>query len=189
MRTDRALEKLRATLAQRGITSTAAALGAMVFEPAVDFRSGKPCGCLAGPSLATAGVSTGLLATLSSIVSMKIITAAAVSALIFLESGPTWGSCSPSMCRPLPLETPRQAQNDCVVAPGQRVAQAEVDRLKSDVELLDTANARLTAQRATRPSAGAIPRTVTLGVSNRPPAAGDPEQSSPARRGPRPIHL
>ncbi|MSU22981.1 MAG: sigma-70 family RNA polymerase sigma factor [Opitutus sp.] len=166
MRTDRALDKLRAALARRGITSTAAALGAIVSSQPVMSAPAGLAAVLATQSLATAGASAGLLVTLTSIMKLKIITTAALSALVFFGAGAYVGlTQSLDLPPPPPLETPRQSQAIASLRDANVSLKAEIDRLKADVDLLDAANAQLTAQRAARPPPVALPKTATLGVS------------------------
>ena len=67
MRTERALDKLRTALARRGITSTAAALGAVVSTQSLISAPAGLAAALAAQSLATAGASAGAFATLTSL--------------------------------------------------------------------------------------------------------------------------
>lgn len=130
MRTDRALDKLRATLAGRGITSTAAALGAIVSsQPVVSAPAGLAA-ALASQSLATAGASAGLLATFAAIMNTKIITTAAFSAVVFFALGAYVGfDYTTSQPLPPPPETLLQAQKIASLRDQNERLRAEVDRL------------------------------------------------------------
>jgi RNA polymerase sigma factor (sigma-70 family) len=86
MRVDRALEKLRARLARRGITSTAAALGAaLVAQPAVAAPAGLAAS-VAGVSLAGAAATTLPALTFMSItkITIGIVGVAALSTGAYL---------------------------------------------------------------------------------------------------------
>ena len=86
MRIERALDKLRAALARRGITSTAAALGATVSnQPLISAPTGLAA-AVAAQALTHAGA--GFVATsLVSLMTTKIITVAIVSALVAFGAG------------------------------------------------------------------------------------------------------
>ena len=130
MRTDRALDKLRATLARRGITSTAAALGAVVAsQPLVSAPAGLAA-ALASQSLATAGASAGLLATFAAIMNTKIIATAAFSAVVFFAFGAYVGvDYSTRQPLPPPPEPPPQTQKIASLREQNERLRAEVDRL------------------------------------------------------------
>jgi xanthine/uracil/vitamin C permease (AzgA family) len=86
MRTDRALDNLRAALARRGITSTTAALGALVSsQPLISAPAGLAA-TLATHSLAASGA--GLFgASLISFMTTKLITTALLSAFVAVAGG------------------------------------------------------------------------------------------------------
>lgn len=86
MRVDRALDKLRAGLARRGIESTAAALGLALSAQAV---GAAPAGLAASVTAAvqgTAAIST-FLAALQLMSSAKAMTGAAAAVLVFASAG------------------------------------------------------------------------------------------------------
>ncbi len=171
MRTDRALDKLRAGLARRGITSTAAALGAIISsQPLVSAPAGLGA-ALASQALATAGVSAGILATaLLSFMNTKIIVAVALAALAGWGAGAYFG-LSRELAVPLaPVETPAHSQLIASLRRSNQSLRAEVDRLNADALRLAAAHARLTAPRAVSPPPAALHSTgpaLTIGAQQR----------------------
>lgn len=152
MRTDRALDKLRAGLARRGITSTAAALGAVISsQPLVSAPAGLAA-ALAAQALAAAGVSAGILATaLLSFMNTKIIVAVALTALAGFGAGAYFG-LSQELAVPLaPMETPAHSQLIASLRRSNQSLRAEVDRLNADALRLAAANVKLSAPRAVSP--------------------------------------
>jgi RNA polymerase sigma factor (sigma-70 family) len=90
VRTDRALDKLRVILGRRGVTSTGAALGAVMAGQSLVAAPAGLAASLALGSLAAAGVGASAT-TLFSIMSTKLITAAALGALIAFSAGTYFG--------------------------------------------------------------------------------------------------
>jgi len=81
MRVDRALEKLRAALARRGVTSTSAALATVLTN---QVAASAPVGlatAISGTVLAGAGLATGGLATVGAGIFMSMKTTAILSAV------------------------------------------------------------------------------------------------------------
>lgn len=147
MRTERALEKLRSALARRGITSTSAALTAIVAgQSAVPAPAGLAAQ-LVSNALASATAS-GALVTFSSIMSTTTLTAA-VAALLAFGAG-TYVGISRSFDAPSPprLETPQHSQLIASLRRDNLSLKAEVARLNADVSQLSSANVALKAQRA-----------------------------------------
>jgi len=166
-RTDRALDKLRTALARRGITSTAAALGVIVAgQPMVSAPAGLATS-LAASSVVAAGISAGFFSTLSTIMNLKIVTAAALSALVAFLVGNHVGSVrSPATPAPSPAEMSRQAQAMASLRRDNERLRGEVVGLNADVAKLTEAAAAFAAQRAAPPPAPAIaPRGPTIGLA------------------------
>jgi RNA polymerase sigma factor (sigma-70 family) len=159
MRTERALEKLRGLLGRRGITSTAAALGAIVSSEAmVSAPSGLAAG-LASQSLAAAGLAG---AALTSLMSIKIASIAALGALAAFGAGAFVGlSRSFDAPPPPPLETPRQSQEIASLRHDNQSLKAEVDRLSAQSARQSATIAQLNANRA----AQSATRGSSLGVT------------------------
>lgn len=143
VRTDRALDKLRAILGRRGITSTGAALGAVMAGQQLVAAPAGLAASLALGSFAAAG--TGASATtLFYLMSTKLITAAALGALIAFSAGTYFGmkreaasAEAPIVTTPSP-EATRQAQtiaalrqNNQQLAAELTAAQTEVSRLRA----------------------------------------------------------
>jgi RNA polymerase sigma factor (sigma-70 family) len=159
VRTDRAIDKLRAVLTERGIASTAAALSAAVSAHGTVVAPAGLASLLAGKSLAAATGSTGLLATVAGFMSAKIITTALVSALaaFLLGNYVTADRVAPSsdaavaarIRAALAVQAALRADNDRL--------KTEVDRLSADIQLRAT-NERLAAERAaTAPPMAPLP--------------------------------
>jgi RNA polymerase sigma factor (sigma-70 family) len=82
MRVDRALEKLRAKLVRRGITTTATALSAVISVNAVQVAPTGLAATLSGASLAGAATGTGTTLTLSKLMIMTKLQAAIIGAIV-----------------------------------------------------------------------------------------------------------
>jgi hypothetical protein len=165
MRTDRALDKLRAVLVRRGIASTAAALGAIVSAQTLGSAPAGLAAVLASQSLAAAGAGAALLAPLATYMNAKIITTAAVAAAIFFGVGTYVGvNYSSSLPHP-PPENPHHAELIAALRHDNQSLNAAVARLKADNAELDTANVQLAAQLARPPPPAPRPKSVTLGMA------------------------
>jgi RNA polymerase sigma factor (sigma-70 family) len=146
MRVDRALEKLRRQLARHGITSTAAALGvALANQPLVAAPAGLAA-TAAATSIAGAAAVGGSAVTLFGIMSTTKIVLGAVC----LSAAAALGGYA--LHNPPAATSPSTAANH------------ELDRLRSDVTTLTSANeglrqenARLLAQRSAPAAANAAP--------------------------------
>lgn len=151
MRTDRAIEKLRAALARRGIHSTAAALGASVLaQPAMSAPVGLVT-TLAAQSF-TPAAGAGVFATFATIMSTKIIATVAVSAVVFFSLGTYVGiDYMTGQPVPPPPEAPEQAQKIAAL-------REQGNRLRAEVDRLTALNASLSAPRPAPPPPA--PRTV-----------------------------
>jgi RNA polymerase sigma factor (sigma-70 family) len=169
MRTDRALDKLRAALARRGITSTAAALGAIVSsQPLVSAPAGLAT-ALASASLAATGAGAGLLtATLVSFMTTKITALVAGSLVVFGLGFYLGLNRDASVPAPPPHSTPSDAPMLASVREDNLALKAETEKLRGQVSQLTAANAQLEAQLATPPPPAApvvAPRGPTLGMA------------------------
>lgn len=163
MRTDRALDKLRAALSRRGITSTSAAIGAIVAgQPAVSAPAGLAA-LLASKSLATVAVSaTGGVLLFSSLMNTSTVVTAAVTALLAFGAGTYVGLSRHRDTPPPPaIETPAHSRAIASLRQDNFSLKAEVARLAADASRLSTANAQptaqTTAQRAAAPVAAKQP--------------------------------
>ena len=157
MRTERALAKLRALLARRGVTSTATALGLVVMaQPVVAVPSALALS-LATESLAAASV--GFFATL---MTTKIITTLVLSALVAFGAGNYVGSkqAAPSVSSPMVAET-TNAADTTLQAANQRLAE-EVDALRADVARLEVEKATLAESKPVAPT-GQVTRSPNIG--------------------------
>ncbi|MSU48016.1 MAG: RNA polymerase sigma factor [Opitutus sp.] len=149
MRTDRALDKLRALLGRRGIASTAAALGAAVASHAEGIAPAGLATALAAKSLAAASGGTGLLAAVTAFMSMKIVTTAVVSALIaFLAGSYVSGSRAASTAPAAPAVVARTADTDAALRTENQRLLGEVAQLNAELRTLNTTQARLLEERA-----------------------------------------
>jgi RNA polymerase sigma factor (sigma-70 family) len=143
MRTERALEKLRAALSRRGITSTAAALGAIVAaQPLMSAPAGLAA-TFASTALAATGT-TGVIATLTLLMNTKLVTAG-VSALVAFGLG-MYFSPERSVAPP-PPSAPEISQHAQTIASLRH----ENDRLKADVARLNSNVGQLNATLAAVP--------------------------------------
>lgn len=161
MRTERALDKLRAGLARRGITSTAAAVGAIISaQPAISAPAGLAASVAAGAfAAASTGLGAGALTVVfASLMKLKtIVTGAAI--LLAFGVGAYVGLMQQFDAPPLPApETPRHSQ---MIADLRKENLA----LRSEAAALKAANAKLAAPTpppmAPRPAVAA-PATASL---------------------------
>ena len=155
MRTDRALEKLRAALARRGITSTAEALGVIV---AAQSLVAAPAGLAA--ALAAHAVSAGGAGLLASLMTTKIIPTVLLGVLIAFGAGTYVGLSRRSETLP-PIPRPTDVNLIASLRQDNQRLAGEVAGLKADVADLSEANARLTSSLG-KPSPGKIP---TMGMA------------------------
>lgn len=156
MRTDRALEKLRVALARRGITSSATALSALVAsQPLVSAPLGLAA-TLTAQSLATARASLGLLATFTTLMNAKLVTTAAVTALIFFGVG-TYVGYDATASLPLP---------PLAVSPDQprQIAALRQENQRLQAELVQL-NTQLATRNSSRPSAPPPPAPIVQSAS------------------------
>jgi hypothetical protein len=170
MRTERALDRLRAVLARRGIASTAAALAAAVStQPLISAPAGLATS-LAVQALAAAGAGT-FAATLTSLMTAKIVTTAGVSAVLAFAIGTYVGFSRSDETPPAPpFESPRLAQTIAALRSDKQRLQTEVAALGADLVALKAANVALASARpAPSPTASApaaAPRkSPTLGLA------------------------
>ena len=154
VRTDRALDKLRAVLARHGVTSTGAALGAiMTGQPLVAAPAGLAT-ALALESLAAAGAGVSAVAAFS-FMSTKLITTTALSALLAFSIGAYVGrthETSAPPAQPSP-ETMRQSQLIAALQQDKQRLAAEVTGLNLEVARMRAAEAEQAEQAARRSAA------------------------------------
>jgi RNA polymerase sigma factor (sigma-70 family) len=162
MRTERALDKLRAVLARRGITSTAAALGLMVSgQPLISAPAGLAA-TLATESLALAG--PGLFtATFASLMTTKIILTTALGAIVAFGAGAYVGRSHAAAIVPSAVVAPDQSKLLAALHEENRKLTATIAELNADIAQLNAANAELASKRATPPSSPAA-KTPNIGL-------------------------
>lgn len=160
VRTDRALDKLRAVLGRRGITSTGTALGAiMAGQPLVAAPAGLGV-ALALESLASAGA--GLAAgTAVTFMSTKLITTVVLSALVAFSVGTYVGRNHETATTP-PAPSPeiaRQAQTIAALRQDNQRLAADLAGMNADVAKLRAAEVERAAQQSAPLSTAAGGRT------------------------------
>jgi len=139
MRTARALEKLRVLLARRGITSTAAALGAIVTNQSLMSAPAGLASAVASASVAGGAAGAGLAASFTSLMTTKTAATAVIFGILAYGAGAYFGRGSRSESRAqLVLENPAQAREIASLRQSNAALQAELDRV-------DTANVQLNA--------------------------------------------
>lgn len=145
MRTDRALDKLRAALARRGITSTAAALGLMVSgQPLISAPAGLAA-TLASESLALAA--PGLFTvTFASLMTTKIIVTAALGAIVAFGAGAYVGRSHDSAATPSAVVAPDQSKLLASLQEDNRKLTATIAELNADIARLHAAHSELAAK-------------------------------------------
>lgn len=153
MRVERALEKLRAKLVHRGITTTAAALSTVISVNAVQVA---PAGLAAGISsaaLAAAAAGTGATLTLLKLMTMTKLQAAIIGTLVVAG-----------------VATPLVIQHQAKVREENQSLYQQIAQLKADNEGLALQVAQLKHAPAPRPPA---PRVEVSSATN-PPVAQSP---------------
>lgn len=166
MRAERALDKLRTSLARRGITSTAAALGALVSAEAIVAAPAGFATALISQSLVTAGATVTGAAFLT-FMNAKAITVATALALGGFLAGSYF---APRRTAPDATATAQPDRKDPAVAAlrddNQRL-NATVAGLNGDVLRLKAANADLTAKLAAAEAKAAARPTkdLTMGMA------------------------
>ncbi|MDO8544770.1 MAG: sigma-70 family RNA polymerase sigma factor [Opitutaceae bacterium] len=156
LRTDRALEKLRALLARRGITSTAAALGAVVTTHAAVTAPAGLASVLAAESFAAAAGGAGVFAALTTFMTTKTITTAVVSALAAFMLGtymPRSGAATTPVTSPPQIVSQSSPANDAALRAENERLRSELERLTTNAGQLQSENAKLAAERAALTSA------------------------------------
>jgi RNA polymerase sigma factor (sigma-70 family) len=157
MRTARALERLRALLERRGITSTAAALGAMVANQSLMSAPAGLAPLVASASLAGGGTAVGIAASLTSIMNTKIaVTAVVVGVLAYAAGSTHFGLGGGSETdRQAAIEGADKARQIASLHKANEELQAELERvdaantqLNANVAQLNAANAALAAAKA-----------------------------------------
>lgn len=146
VRTDRALDKLRGVLAQRGITSTAAALGSAV---SAHGTVGAPAGLASTTAVESLAASASGTTTASAFSAPLLVTAVATAVVAFslgayvgaqpISAGAATAS-SPAFARTAALENSSNEET-------QRLA-AEVQRLTKELSTLQAAYAKMVTDRA-----------------------------------------
>lgn len=137
MRTDRALEKLRAALSRRGVTSSAAAVGTLVSGHSLVGAPAGLAAAIAQHALAAAG--TGLLATFLSLMTTKTIATALVSGALAFAAGSYFG-LNRAAQEPLP-PAPELPEHSRTIASLRN----EVAQLKAARDTLAAANTKIEA--------------------------------------------
>lgn len=165
MRTDRALDKLRGALARRGITSTAAALGALVSsQPLISAPAGL-ASTLASHSLAAGGA--GLFAAaLTSFMTTKLITTALLSAFVAFAGGAYVGVKheKPVPAPEIPTVAPSQSDLIASLSADNKRLQEQLAGLRENIGRLNSANAVLVAQSAAPAPRSAAPKSPNIGL-------------------------
>lgn len=154
MRTDRALDKLRQGLARRGITSTAAALGASLSTHAVGAAPAALAQVVAAKSLAAAAAGgAGLLTAKLAALILTCATAAFVAGAFV---GHSRGSGSTTSTAAVPsLAAARTEENDKALREENRQLRAMLGQVTTEVSRLEAANAQLAGERAATPTPAA----------------------------------
>lgn len=165
MRTERALEKLRAALRRRGITSTAALAAVVASQPLVAAPAGLAASLAAQALVASAG-SGAVAAGLVTFMNTKLVLTAGVAAVVAFFVGNQFG---PSRTEPVDATPVAKAAASAPAAAAASAALqsensrllSEVTGLSAEVARLKAANAELAMRRVPPP---APPADVTLGM-------------------------
>jgi RNA polymerase sigma factor (sigma-70 family) len=172
MRTGRALEKLRLLLARRGISSTAAALATIVTSQSLIAAPAGLGSSVASASVAVGAAGAGLAATLTSIMTTKIVAAAVVGGLLAFGAGTYVGRTGHPLTRGAPPpENPAQLREIAALRQSNATLQAELDRvdaantqLNAAIAQLNASNAKLAAAKA---ASAAPAKNLSIGMTPR----------------------
>jgi len=172
MRTERALEKLRTLLARRGVTSTAAALGALAASQPLMSAPPGIMSALVSAALSGNAAGAGSAASIISIMTTKTVSVAAVAGVLSLAVGGYLGRAGYAgraavAAQPIP-ENPAQSRTIASLRQSNAALQAEIDRVDAaNVELnaqLAASGARLAAAKA---SPAAPAKNLSIGLTPR----------------------
>jgi RNA polymerase sigma factor (sigma-70 family) len=180
MRTARALEKLRTLLARRGITSTAAALGAMVTDQSLMSAPVGLAPLVVSASVAGGGAGIGIAALLSSTMTTKTTITAVIAAFLAYAAGAHFGLGSRIENAPhAAIENATETSEIASLRKSNANLQSELDRvdgantqLDANIAQLSAANAALVAAKNTAParsknlSIGLTPRELKQTILN-----------------------
>ena len=163
MRVERALEKLRAALVRRGLTSTSAAL-ALAFAHQV--TASVPAGmatALAATALAEAGASAagGVAAGLFAVMNMKILAPTILGALVFFGLGTYVGKGRGAAEPSLPATSSEEVGAIASLKESNRRLSADLDALNAELARVRRANAELEERRR---QASAAPAAAVAGA-------------------------
>jgi RNA polymerase sigma factor (sigma-70 family) len=172
MRTGRALEKLRVLLARRGITSTTAALGAIVTNQSLISAPAGLASSVAAASVAGSGAAIGLASSLTTIMTTKTVAIVIVGGLLAFGAGTYFGRSAHTASSDQPvLENPAQARAIASLQQSNAELQAQLDRVDAANVQLNTINAQLTASNAklaeAKPAAPAPAKNLSIGMTRR----------------------
>jgi RNA polymerase sigma factor (sigma-70 family) len=171
MRTSRALEKLRALLERRGITSTAAALGAVVTNQTLLSAPPGLASAVAASSIAGGASGLGLGASLTTLMTIKAASVAIIVGLLAFGAGAYYERSSQASpgTQPSP-DNPEQARTIASLRQANATLQSAVDRVDAaNVQLnatLAQLNAKLAAASAA-PAAAAPRKNLSIGMTPR----------------------
>ena len=180
MRSGRALEKLRAVLARRGIMSTAAALGAMVSSQSLVAAPAGIAATVVSASMAGGLAGAGIASSFLSIMTSKTIVVALVGCALTFGLGTYVGrDLRAAPATQAPLDNPAQARSIAALKQSNATLQSALDRVDAaNVELtalntqLNASNAKLAAAKAASAgsgknlSIGVTPRELKMGILN-----------------------
>lgn len=146
MRTERALDKLRALLGRRGIGSTAAALAIAVSSHAGASAPSGLATAVAAKAFAAAAQG-GLLGTVATLVSAKMATTAIISGLVAFTAGFTLSRSEAAAIPTSPPVAARVNEPDAALRDANRRLTADVERLTAEMNQLQSTHARELAER------------------------------------------
>lgn len=157
MRTERALEKLRAALARRGVTSSAAALSALITSQPLLSAPAGVASALASASCASAGAGN-LAVSLTSFMSTKIVATAIISGVLAFVIGSQSRRTPPiESSTPPALESQAEARQIASLRQSNAALQAEIDHLNASNARLNGTLAQLSENNGQPSAAKASP--------------------------------
>jgi hypothetical protein len=172
MRTGRALDKLRSLLERRGITSTAAALGAIVTNQSLISAPAGLASSVTSAAVTGGGTGIGITAALASIMTTKTVVTAVIAGILAYGAGNYVGRAGRAESEALlAYENTAKTREIASLHKSNTTLQSELDRVDAANIQLNTEVAQLTASNAKlaaiKTAAAAPSKNLSVGLSPR----------------------
>jgi len=171
MRTGRALEKLRALLHRRGITSTATALGAMVTNQSLMSAPAGLASSVVSSAVAGSAAGIGLAAAVTSLMTTKTVAAAIIAGILAYGAGTYFGRAGHAdLDAQFASENAAKTREIASLHQSNAALQAELDRVDAANIQLNANIAQVTANYAklgTAKAAATPAKNLSIGLTPR----------------------